>query len=389
MATYEQYLAKISSQTRKLKVKVVFLRDENETDAFEFTEDLDSSSGSVSIQRQNGIRRTCDLTLINNNGDYFPNFDSGIWWRRKFQVFMGIDCQSNVALQDIGEEDIYWTSQGVFCLENPRVISNFSSKTVTIRGSDKFCVIDGTLGGETDGTYIVPVGTNILTAVQAVLNLVGDKKAPILDATLTSNTTPYTIEVSMGGSLSEVLIQLAGMVSANVYYNTEGQLVFAVDELDNTKPSLFDFTDEDFLYMGASQEYKFSELYNSVLVVGDNINGNIFDQRVQYNNLLSPVSIPNMGFERVKVIEDPNINTDERALLRANYELKRLVCLQSAIDVSCIPIFHLDVDNVFTLTDLSMDLDNTRFLINSLTVPLQTSGSMSLNAVAVQEIDFS
>jgi len=389
MATYEQYLAKISSQTRKLKVKIVFLRDEDETDAFEFTEDLDSSTGSVSAQRQNGVRRTCDLTLINNNGDYFPSFDGGIWWRRKFQVFMGIDCQSNVALQDIGEEDVYWISQGVFCLENPRVISNFSSKTVTIRGSDKFCVIDGTLGGETDGTYIVPVGTNILTAVQAVLDLVGDKKAPILDSTLTSNTTPYTIEIPMGGNLSEVLIQLAGMVSANVYYNTEGQLVFAVDELDNTKPSLFDFSQEDFLYMGASQEYKFSELYNSVLVVGDNINGQIFDMRVQYNNLLSPVSIPNMGFERVKVIEDPNIYSDALSLLRAEYELKRLVCLQSAIDVSCVPVFHLDVDQVFTLTDLSMNLDSTRFLINSFTVPLQTSGSMSLNSVAVQEVDFS
>jgi hypothetical protein len=151
----------------------------------------------------------------------------------------------------------------------------------------------------------------------------------------------------------------------------------------------FDFTDEDFLYMGASAEYRFSDLYNSVLVVGDNINGNIYDSRVQYTNLLSSVSIPNMGFERVKVIEDPNIDTEERALLRAQYELKRLVCLQSAIDVSCIPLFHMDVDNVFSLTDLSMNLDGTRFLINSFTVPLQTSGSMSLNAVAVQEIDFS
>jgi len=388
MATYEQYLAKISSQTRKLKVKVVFLRDEDETDAFEFTEDLDSSSGSVSVQRQNGIRRTCDLTLVNNNGDYFPNFDGGIWWRRKFQVFMGIDCQSNVALQDIGEEDIYWTSQGVFCLENPRVISNFSSKTVTIRGSDKFCVIDGTLGGETDGTYIVTVGTNILTAVQAVLDLVGDKKAPILDATLTSNVTPYTIEIPPGEPLSSILIQLAQMVSANIYYNVDGQLVFTQDELDNTKPSIFDFTENDFLYMGSSQEYSFSNIYNSVLVIGDNINGEIFDYKLDYLNLLSPVSIPNMGFSRTKTIEDANIFTTELATLRAEYELKRLVCLQSAIDITCVPIYHATVDEVITLTDASMNLDNTRFLITSITVPLTLGGTMSISAVAVQEIDF-
>jgi len=388
MATYQQYLDTITSQTRKLKIRVSFLRDEDETEAFEFTQDLDASSGSVSVQRQNGVRRTCDITLVNNNGSYFPSYDGGIWWRKKFQVFIGVDCQTNVALQDIGEEDIYWTSQGVFCLENPRVVSNFSEKTVTLRGSDKFSVIDGTLGGETDGIYIVPVGTNVLTAVQSVLDLVGDKKAPILDEKFVSSVTPYTIEIAIGGNLSEVLMQLAGMVSANVYYNDDGILVFAFDDKDAEKPSLFDFSTEDFLYMGASQEYKFNELYNSVLVVGDNINGQIFDVRLQYNNLLSPVSIPNMGFERVKIVDDPNIYSDSLALVRAEYELKRLVCLQSAIDINCVPIFHLDVDSVITLTDTTMSLDNRRFLVIGYTLPITTGGNMSISCVDVTELDF-
>ena len=388
MATYENYISKITSQTRKLKIKVVFLRDEDESEAFEFSADLISSSGSVSIQRQNGIRRTCEFSLVNNSGDYLPSYDGGIWWRRKFQVFVGVDVQTSPFLQDIGEEDIYWISQGVFCLENPTVFSNFSSKTVSIRGTDKFSVIDGTLGGETDYIYIIPVGTNVLTAVQEILNVVGDKKVPLFDETLKNEVTPYTIEIPIGSNLSEALIQLAGMVSANIYYNEEGILVFARDEIDDTKPSLFDFSTEDFLYMGASQVYKFTELYNSVLVIGDNINGAIFDWRTQYNNLLSPVSIPNMGFERVKIIDDSNIYTDNLAQLRSEYELKRVVCLQSAIDITSVPLYHLDVDNVITLTDYSMGLNSRRFLINSITIPLTIGGQMSINCVDVTELSF-
>jgi hypothetical protein len=165
-------------------------------------------------------------------------------------------------------------------------------------------------------------------------------------------------------------------------------LVFSPDEIDGTKPSIFDFTTEDFLYQGASQEYKFTELYNSVLVIGDNINGAIYDFKTQLNSLLSPVSIPNMGFERVKVVEDTNIYSDALAKIRSEYELKRVICLQSSIDITCVPVFHLDADNVFTLTDDSMGLVSRRFLINSFTLPLQIGGQLTINAVDVTELSF-
>lgn len=379
MASFQNYLNILTTNTRIPKIKIELLRDEDESVSEEITANLINGSGEISIQRQNGTRRSIDFTLINTDGSYLPDFNTGIWWRRKFQVSLGYEESDGTT---------YWHPQGVFCLENPVATSQYSNKTVQIRGVDKFSVIDGTLGGETDYTYIVPVGSNIYTAIRAVLDLVGDKKEPILDSVFSSEITPYTIEIPIGGNLSEIIIQLAGMVSANVYYNETGHLVFERDVDDSEKSSLHNFSTNDYNYMGATRTYRFNELYNAVLVVGDNINGEIFEWKTQNNNLTSDVSIPNIGFERVKIVTDPNIYSDELAEVRSRYELKLSTALQSSITITSIPIYHLNVDSVIQIDDPSIDLIESRYLINGYRLPLSPSGTMNLDIVDVKEFEF-
>jgi len=379
MASFQGYLDILNTNTRRPQIKIELLREEDETVYSEITADIMNSSGEIAVQRQNGVRQSIDLTLINIEGDYLPDFDNGIWWRNKFKASLGYTES---------DDSIFWHPMGVYCLENPIATSNYSEKTLQIHGIDKFSVMDGSLGGETDYTYIVPVGTNIYTAIQAVLTLVGDKKAPILDVVYKDEVTPYTIEIEIGGIISDVLIKLAEMVSAFVYYNSEGHLVFAKDDDDSEKASLYDFTTDEYNYMGANRTYKFNELYNAALVIGDNINGEIFDAKVQNNNLLSDVSIPNVGFERVKVINDANIYSDALAIERAKYELKLATALQSSISITCVSMFHLEVDSVITINDSSIGLLGARYLINGFRIPLNIGGSMSLDIVDVKEFEF-
>lgn len=141
----------------------VELLDYLETTIGEVTQDIDrSNAGSVEINYQQGVRRSCSITLINKFNLYTPSFNRGIWLHTKFKVYMGFY---------IGV-DIYWFSQGIYILTNPSVLNERSNKTITLNGVDKF----GILGSETsfhelNGTYKIPAGTTLKNAVKSLLKM--------------------------------------------------------------------------------------------------------------------------------------------------------------------------------------------------------------------------
>jgi hypothetical protein len=163
-------------------------------------------------------------------------------------------------------------------------------------------------------------------------------------------------------------------------------MVFEQDWADDTKGSLWDFSTSEFNYLGATRTYRFDEVYNAVRVIGDNINGNLALYEAQNTNLASPTSIPNLGYQRTLIIEDSVINTDALAEARANYELKRVTSLYSDVNISCIPMYHLDVDHVITLTDSALGFNRARLLIKELTIPLSTNGQMTISACVTEEL---
>jgi hypothetical protein len=376
--TFDDYIDHLESTDVFIqKVKIELLRQDESVES-EIVTELSNGSGSLSVQRQNGLRRSLNFEIINIDNEYLPDINK-LWWRSKFKLWLGVD---------INGED-YYLPQGVFYMENPSVNSNFSNRNIQIKAVDKFSVLDGTLGGELDTNYTIAVGTNIYDAIQDILDIVGDTKKPVLDSYYSSQTTPYTIEKEIGGNIGDIIIELAGMVSANVYYDVEGRLNFLRDIDDAYKSSQWNYTTETFIYLGATREYKFNELYNAVMVVGDNVNGEIYDYTATDENLLSKTSVPNVGFKRTKIIQDQNIYSNALAEERANYELKRVIALQSAISITSIPIYHLDTDEVITLTDYYLGLSEDRFLINGFTINLKTGSQMTLDIVNVVELPYS
>ena len=380
MITFERYIEVLKEdKIRKPKVRVEFLRYEDESIQNTVTGYVLGDSGSINIQNKNGQRRSCSFTLTNITGDFTPNID-GIWLRQKIKVWSGLEID--------GED--YLLEQGVFVIENPRVISKGSDHTLQITASDKFSLVDGSIGGETDGIYIIPVGSSVSSAIRGILKPSTDAQKeifydpidPLISVGFDSYMTPYTITITEGQNIGEALMQLARMVSANIYYNTHGQLVFEPDTNDNEKGSQFDFFSGDINYMGTSQLFKNSDVYNAVLVVGMNINGNIARAYIENTNPLSDTAIQNVGWKRCLKVDDQNISTDLLAEARAVYELKRVINLQNEHSFECVPMYHLDVDNVITITDTqSLKINRERYLITSISLPLSVGGTMSIECV--------
>lgn len=381
MATIQDYLTYLDGHVREPLIKVELLRPEDETVYGTITTSLLNTTGSIVVNKTNGARRSCSFTIINNDNSKI-NLMSKNTFGEMFRLSLGFNIN--------GEE--FFLTQGTFLFENPIAISSFSSKTIQIKGTDKFALWNGSNGGTLEGYYTIPNGTNLATAIRSLLPLeiINDVQEAKIDAIFESYTTPYTIEKSWGETASSILLELAGMVSADVYYDINGILNFTEDVDDTQKGSLWDFGVEDVNYQGGQKESLLAEVYNSCLVVGNTVNGSIYSYEAINNDPTDPTSYLNTGRKKVKKFEGEYtslINSDELAQIRAEYELRKLVALNQNITITSIPMYHLDVDKVITLTDEYLDSELERSVISGLTIPLQNGGVMSINATRVIDLD--
>jgi len=378
MPSFQDYIDTLNSGTYKQKIKLQLLRSEDESIREEIISIIENSSGSVNIQRTNGIRRTCDITLFNLDGKYVPNINN-FWIRQKFQLWIGLEMTD-------GSD--YYFPQGLYVVDDPSVTSNFSDSKIIIHGVDKYGLLSQ-IGGQLEATYIIPLGTNIITSINNTIALMNDPKQPIIDTSLVSLTTPYTMTYETGQNIGDILIDLSQLFSCSIYYDALGQLTVERDIEDDIKPSQWDFSDNNqFVYQGSVNKYKWSEMYNAVKVTSSNINGQTYYYTAKDMNLASPTSIPTVGFERIFPYSSDKLSTLQQVTDLANYILKRKIALQNEIQINSIPMYHLDCDSILTLTDNHMKLSKERLLINSLSIPLNTGGQMTINCVKSKEIPF-
>ena len=381
--TYSDYLNYIKQNIRRPIYKIELLNLIDET-PYETIEDIVvNNSGSLNISLNEGVRRTCNLNLINKNNrfnDYFYNLSIG----SRFRLYLG----------DIIDEIPYYFEEGVFIFDNPTLISKTSDLQVQITGTDKWSMLNGTNGGILDKTYTVPSGTLVGDLIRDTLNLqiVSDPIPPLIDVLLKNVTTTYDITKEAGASVADIFLEVALNISAYVYYDEIGRLVLKPVEYDDSKGSIYDFNRDDYNYLGATKTYSYSEIFNSVLVIADNTNNeNLIPIKAEAinNDLTDPNSVPNVGFKKTKLVTDytKGIITNQLAIERVNWELKKVKAKQSSVSITCLPLYSLDVNQIITLSDYKLSSDRERFLINSISMPIGTSSSSTLDIIKSIKIE--
>lgn len=388
--TVRQYLDILESgESFTYKARVSFLRNIDESISSTITADI--LDGNLTVNWQNGTRRSVSLTLANIDGEYNPN-PYGIWVNSKFLLELGIDRNG---------DDIYF-KHGVFVISEPQLASGNSSSTITLNGIDKFSLLDGTNGGNLDGTYLIPVGYDVNTAIKDILDLYLDEnsqfpidaKSPKLQALDPSiDDTPYTMRTERGRTYGDVMLELNSMVSRNMYYDVAGHLVFEEDYDDSIKGSLYHYKDvldtgkNKNIYLGSTLNYKWRELYNKVQVVGfTDSNGVIYDYTAVNNNSTSRTSVQRIGVKFIS-LDFPEIYSTALAQIRAEYELKRRNAMQSTISITSVPNLILDVDRVIEVTDAKYGFDAERMLVTGFNIPFKAGGTMDVTAVRSEELE--
>ena len=355
--------------------------------------------GSISVNLQNGQRRTASVTLSNLDAAFDYNVNK-IWFGQQIALDEGL------ILSD-GTE--YYLPQGVFYISEPQETFQPNLRTITYPLVDKWSYLDGTLFGRLEGTYEVPVGTNIFAPVQAILKLDRgngtkiDNVTPVFTdyyngktQTLPDGSTaslvksPYTLRVdSDDGTYADVILGLSEMVNGLVGYDQSGALRIDPsqdDVLDAQKPVLWRFSTKEAQLLGATYTVKNTEVYNDYIVLGEQTSE--YAQAAGRAQNLDPASDTNVYIIGRKTYRETasGYYTQTQCKDLAEWKIKRTAALQKAVSISCTQMFHIVENNLIELTRTDKPGSPTeRHLIQGFTRPLTSTGEMTISAVSVAD----
>lgn len=390
------YLAELHKPMRKMYVKMEIL-SHYEGAIGEITSDLSSTDGSITINKEQGCRRSCSLSIIDRSGKYIPQKDSSFWYNRKFKIFIGLQV----------DEDLYWFSQGVFITKS----ANSNGRRLNVEGVDKYGFLDGTLNARMCLVeYQASVtnskkGTNIATLIKDTLmldlgnNIPLDPVEPIIDSIFYNVTLYDDIVIDEGGYLGEIFDKIAEMYGANIYYDVNGRL--RMERVFNYNlPSWyrhlspqFELSETEITETDINYTYNYDGV-NIITVTTDNTSGEIYSYTAKNENPQSPVNINAIGYKGldggtyyIPLGDTSEESGEEKCRQQAEYMLLQHTCMSTGISYNLPITPHLNVDNTVRVSNDYYNFDKQLFIVNSITMPLSAT-EMSIEATNLQWLPF-
>lgn len=357
------------------------------------------ADGSITVNLQNGQRRSASVTLDNVDGDFSYNLNR-VWFGDEIALDEGLVLSN-------GEE--YYIQQGIFLANSPTEIIEPGKNLMQYSLVDKWANLDGTLFGHLEGTYEVPVGTSIFDPITAILALDRGNGRPVDNVTpiyteyynsltqeLPDGSTvsliesPYTLTIDgEGGSYADVILGLSAMVNAWIGYDSSGALRIDPsqdDILDTNKAVLWQFSQDEAQLLGLAYTYKNSEVYNDYIVVGEMLDD--YSQPAGRAQNLDPSSDTNVYEIGRKTIRynAAGYATSKQCQDLAEWKLKRSTVLQKAVSASTSQILHLAENELITVVRTDKPGSPVeRHLIQGFSRPLAGNGPMTISAISVAD----
>ena len=405
---YSEYLYTLKTNYRPA-IKIEWMNNDGSSYG-EITNSYVDMSGTVSVSMENGTRRTADIELDNSNGEFSVDVYN-LWYGKMVKLWMGLY---------LSDGSPYYFPQGVFYVNSVEESNTPLQRTVSLHLIDKWCFLDGTMWGNLDGIYIVPIGSNIYDALTKLLKTsrftgenvdeAGEPQTNAVDpitpnlssyyltktykdgeTTYNAIDTPYEIRMEYGKTYADILLEFATILGAYIYYDVDGRLTIEPtqdDIVDSSKPILWTFTPNEQEFLSEDSSHDFGTFYNDIIVIGYTTNGKQAKGRAQNKNTASPTAIQIVGIKTYPPYEDAAYYTDEQCNELAEYYLKRQTIKQRSVQISSAPMFHLRENRLIECVR-PYTMEREALLISGYDLPIGTTGTMSITATSVNEFSFS
>lgn len=109
------------------------------------------TSGSLNIDGNSSMRRTCNLTfLVTEEDNNLTNIDNLLSINKKIKVEIGLENKINSRYPNI-----IWFKQGIFVITQPSISHNNQGVVITLSCKDKMCLLNGECGGSMPASVIL------------------------------------------------------------------------------------------------------------------------------------------------------------------------------------------------------------------------------------------
>ena len=352
------------------------------------------------------IRRTCSISLIPKDTSFNIEYGSKLWMDKYVQIFIGIEDIQN-------KNKVVYSNIGIYLINNPEQVYDAVNNTITINGVDLMAKMTGMRDGYLEGiTYQINQNENIKDAMTALINDECGFIKYSIDEPSPTILTPYEMSFGLGSTAYNICSQLRD-INANyqTYFDQEGTFWFNQIPSGRNEQIMLDddIWDKVLISYKKSTDYESVKNYIEVFgkaqdegyTVGDTTYytpyGVAYDDNPQspfyvgqnnenririvlnggeYDNIY-PIRNPNTG--QIESLEDFNTLAQQRA----DYELYIRCKLQDQIELTCVPIYWLDVNWLtrITLPNKQGKPTTEYYIIKRISTTLGVNGTQSITAM--------
>lgn len=410
MITQNQYNV-LRQPTRHLNIKIDLI---NENDIIVGSFEGIATDGQINLSGDSTYRRNGNMTMVfDKKYNILPAPDSKIWFNKRIGIHIGVRNYF---------DEMIWFNMGRFAIDEVELNFDSAEKTLSCQLKDYVSLIDGTLAGNLSHKIIIDEGTPITEGIRQSLIGLGQVSIENIQINNMSLIMPYTIEKAIGSTVYDIVKELVELymswdffVDENGYYTVEKIRDKSNDAIIET----FDGSNKDFS-LTANTSIDFKNIKNSIYIWGrqledasqvkwvyrnrwvrnnysdldslvDKQKGDIChilseNNSYMYNSgaweLLDFKVQPSFCIEKIgeKVWSEnfDNIFNETQAKMRAEHELEQKSNMAEKVSFSCVPLYHLQPNK-----KIYMNIDDEIsgfYLIESISVPLDISTSMSITA---------
>lgn len=361
----------VQMNTRNAKIKVELLNFN-----FQTISSLEgkTTSGSIEVDANSDIRRTCNLSLVAKDIDENMISEGGELWLDKYiKIYQGIDNPRD-------NNKTVWWNMGIFLINNPNTVYSAADHTISFEGLDLMAKLTGRRNGQLPAVAtLVPAGSKIADVVKKTITQLGGFYNYIIEDE--GLEVPYDIKMDMGATIYDLLAELRDLYSNwEMFFDVDG--VFHWQKISNGEKEavVVNFNEIQPLIISDSVDVDFENVKNHIIVYGRLLDtGEQIMATASDTNAESPFCISKVG-QINYIVDDERIYSNELAKDRADYELYLHARLNDSILLEIVPIPWLnDVNIKIAYTNEKIGIEG-EYLIQSLSIPLDIGSSMTITA---------
>lgn len=396
----KDYINLCKQQVLDVRIKVELL-DHYEHTIGEVTTKVSATTGTINVKYNQGVRRTCDITIDDINKKMLPNDENSVFFvNKKFKIYIGLykknwsksGSDGTGVYHNSKDDTIYWFSQGIFITQN----CDYDKKNgvLHLSGVDKFGFFTKDLNQHTlQNTYHISVDSKLGQLISDIITIdMGngmptDTQTPIIHTSFVNQVLPYDIEKTANETIGDILIEIATAFNADIYYDVDGHLVFEPNIIDDysRQAPVFEFGKNDSALIDMTLDFNYGDIVNQITVTGDNSDGVVYSSTATNENPVSSLRVSNIGIKAADIEETAMGYSDKRCSDYANYLLKKKMRIAIAGTITCTPLPHLDCNRVIKVYQNEEDVNEIDFLIEEVQIPLSPE-AYSLSVCNIQDL---